>query len=63
MIKKTIIKKVPVARVDQVNFVNIEDVPAIEPVMAGTFPINSHPAMVLFYSGASCSFCESEVCA
>lgn len=57
MIKKTIIKKkVPVARVDRVNFVNIDDVPAVEPVMTSMFPINTHPTMVLFYSGASCSF-------
>ena len=49
-------KKVPVSRSEQVNFTNTEQILQQEPVMAGLFTIDSHPAYVLFDSGASHSF-------
>src|SRR5438105_3800464 len=39
-----------------VNFMEISEVPAGAPVMAGTFSINDHTAVILFDSGASHSF-------
>jgi len=39
-----------------VNFTDAEQILQQEPVMAGMFTIDSHPAYVLFYSGASHSF-------
>ena len=39
-----------------VNFTEAEEIPQGEPVMAGMFTIDSHPAYVLFDSGASHSF-------
>ena len=39
-----------------VNFTKAEEIPQGVPVMAGMFPIDSHPAYVLFDSGASHSF-------
>ena len=44
------------SRSGQVNFTEAEEIPQGEPVMAGMFTINSHPAYVLFDSGASHSF-------
>src|SRR6266540_3502650 len=40
----------------RVNFMEISEVPAGAPVMAGTFTINGQPAVILFDSGASYSF-------
>ena len=40
----------------RVNFAEISEVPAGAPVMAGTFLVNGHPAVILFDSGASHSF-------
>ena len=40
----------------QVNFTEAEEILQNEPVMAGMFTIVSHPAYVLFNSGASHSF-------
>src|SRR5207244_2570536 len=40
----------------RVNFMEISEVPAGAPVMAGTFSIKGHPAVILFDSGASHSF-------
>ena len=57
LIKQTVIKKkVPVNRSGQVNFMEAEQILQNEPVMAGMFTIDSHPAYVLFDSGASHSF-------
>jgi len=57
LVKRTIIgKKVPVSRSGQVNFTEAEEIPQGEPMMAGMFTIDSHPAYVLFDSGASHSF-------
>jgi len=49
-------KKVPLTRSGQVNFAEPEEIPQGEPVMVGMFTIDSHPAYVLFDSGASHSF-------
>ena len=49
-------KKVPVSRSGQVNFTEAEEILHNEPVMASMFTIGSHPAYVLFDSGASHSF-------
>ena len=46
----------PVSRSRQVNFTEAEKILQNEPVMAGMFTIDSHPAYVLFDSGASHSF-------
>ena len=46
----------PVSRSGQVNFTEAEEILQNEPVMAGMFTIDSHPAYVLFDSGASHSF-------
>ena len=40
----------------QVNFTEAEEIPHGDPMMAGMFTIDSHPAYVLFDSGASHSF-------
>ena len=40
----------------QVNFMEAEEILQNEPVMASMFTIDSHPAYVLFDSGASHSF-------
>src|SRR5881394_4085435 len=40
----------------RVNFMEISEVPAGAPVIAGTFTSNGHPAVILFNSGASHSF-------
>ena len=46
-------KKVLVSRSGQVNFTEVEEILHNEPVMAGMFTIDSHPAYVLFDSSAS----------
>ena len=54
MVKRMIIKKkVPVSRSGQVNFTEAKEILQNEPVMAGMFTIDSHPAYVLFDFGAS----------
>jgi hypothetical protein len=56
-VKRTIVtKKTPVSHTGQVNFTTAEELLQCDPVMAGMFTINSHPAYVLFDSGASHSF-------
>jgi hypothetical protein len=45
-----------VSHTRQVNFTTAEELLQCDPVMAGMFTINSHPAYVLFDSGASHSF-------
>ena len=44
------------SRSGHVNFTEAEEIPQGEPVMAGMFTIDSHPAYVLFDSSASHSF-------
>ena len=46
----------PVSHSRQVNFTKAEEILQNEPVMTGMFTIDSHPAYVLFDSGASHSF-------
>src|SRR5438105_489384 len=55
-------KKKGAAPSGRVNFMEISEVPVGAPVMAGTFSINGHPAVILFDSGASHSF-VSALCA
>ena len=43
----------PVSHSGQVNFTKAKEILQNEPVMAGMFTIDSHPAYVLFDSGAS----------
>jgi Retrotransposon gag protein/Retroviral aspartyl protease/Zinc knuckle len=43
-------------RTGRVNFTQLKDAPLGEPVMAGMFLANNHPAMILFDSGATHSF-------
>src|SRR6266498_3443925 len=49
-------KKRGAMQTGRVNFAEISKVPAGAPVMAGTFLVNGHPAVILFDSGASHSF-------
>ena len=49
-------KKVPVSHFRQVNITEVEEILQNEPVMAGMFTIDFHPAYVLFDSCASHSF-------
>jgi hypothetical protein len=39
-----------------VHHTTVDDIPEGEPVIAGMFSINDHPAVVLFDSGSSHSF-------
>src|SRR5438105_11973009 len=55
-------KKKGTIQTGRVNFAEISEVPAGAPVMAGTFLVNGHPAVILFDSGASHSF-VSALCA
>src|SRR5213075_2363190 len=55
-------KKKGTAPSGRVNFMEISEVPAGAPVMAGTFSVNGHPAVILFDSEASHSF-VSALCA
>src|SRR5436190_7661348 len=49
-------KKRGAMQTGRVNFAEISEVQAGAPVMAGTFLVNGHPAVILFDSGASHSF-------
>ena len=49
-------KKVPISRSGQVNFTTAKEILQNEPMMAGMFTIDSHPAYMLFDSSASHSF-------
>src|SRR6266540_613584 len=49
-------KKKGTIQTGRVNFAEISEVPAGAPMMAGTFSVNGHPAIILFDSGASHSF-------
>jgi hypothetical protein len=46
----------------RVHHTTVDDILEGEPVTAGMFSINNHPAIVLFDSGSSHSFCESSIC-
>jgi hypothetical protein len=40
----------------RVHHTTVDEIPEGEPVTAGKFPVNQHPAVVLFDSGSSSSF-------
>jgi hypothetical protein len=40
----------------RVHIMTIDEIPEGEPITAGKFPVNQHPAVVLFDSGSSHSF-------
>jgi hypothetical protein len=44
----------------RVHYTTAEEIPEGEPVTAGRFPVNQHPAIVLFDSGSSHSFMSQE---
>jgi hypothetical protein len=54
-------QKVVVAKTGRVNYTTMEDVPEGELVLTGTFSLNGHPIVVLFYSGVTHNFI-SKVC-
>jgi hypothetical protein len=54
-------QKVAVAKTGRVNYTAMEDIPEGEQVLAGTFSLNRHPAVVLFDSGATHDF-NSKAC-
>ena len=37
-------------------YIQAGEIPKGEPVMMGMFPVANHPAVIIFYSGASHSF-------
>ncbi|WVZ75631.1 hypothetical protein U9M48_023668 [Paspalum notatum var. saurae] len=43
-------------KMGRVHFIHLDQIPAGEPVLAGTFTVNGHPAIVLFDSGATHTF-------
>jgi hypothetical protein len=49
-------QNVAIAKTSRVNYTTVEDIPEGEQVLAGTFSLNGHPAIVLFDSGASHDF-------
>jgi hypothetical protein len=53
-------KKGPPPKSGRVHYMHLEQVFEGEPMMAGTFLINGHPAIVLFDSGASHTFTSKE---
>ncbi|WVZ89681.1 hypothetical protein U9M48_036053 [Paspalum notatum var. saurae] len=48
--------KKPPSKVGQLQYNQLEQVPESEPVLAGTFLVNTNPTVVLFDSGASFTF-------
>lgn len=44
------------AKTGRVHYMNVEEIPEGEPILAGMFSLNHHPATVLFDSGASRTF-------
>jgi hypothetical protein len=49
-------QKVSIAKTGRVNYTTMEDIPEGESVLAGTFVLNDHYAVVLFDSGATHDF-------
>jgi hypothetical protein len=56
--QKFIWKKFLNTKTGRVHYMNVEEIPEGEPVLAGTFSLNNHPAVVLFDSGASHTFVQ-----
>ena len=54
--QKFIRKKFPSTKTGRVHYMNVEEIPEGEPILAGMFSLNNHPAVVLFDSGASHTF-------
>jgi hypothetical protein len=52
-------RKGPTPRVGSANYTTVEEIPTEEEVLAGTFFLNEHPAIILFDSGASHDFISS----
>jgi hypothetical protein len=49
-------QKMAIAKTGRGNYIAMEDIPEGEQVLAGTFSLNGHPAIILFDSGASHDF-------
>jgi hypothetical protein len=49
-------EKVAVVKTGRVNYTTMEEIPEGEHVLAGTFSLNGHPAIVLFDSEDSHDF-------
>jgi hypothetical protein len=49
-------QKVAVVKTSHVNYTTVEDIPEGEQVLASTFSLNGHPAIILFDSGANHDF-------
>ncbi|WVZ75943.1 hypothetical protein U9M48_023955 [Paspalum notatum var. saurae] len=49
-------QKGPAPKTDHIHFIHMEQIPAGEPVLAGTFMFNGYPAVVLFDSGTTHTF-------
>jgi hypothetical protein len=49
-------QKVAIVKIGHVNYTTMEGIPEGEPVLAGTFFLNDHSAIVLFDSGATHNF-------
>jgi hypothetical protein len=54
--QKFVRKKFLNAKTGRVHYMNVEEIPEGEPILAGMFSLNHHPATVLFDSGASHTF-------
>jgi hypothetical protein len=52
-------QKGPAPRAARTNYTTVEEIPTREEVLAGTFSLNEHPAIILFNSGASHNFMSS----
>jgi hypothetical protein len=53
-------RQVVQVRQGRVNLTTLSELPEGTPIMTGTFSINHHPVIVLFYSGATHSFISKE---
>ena len=49
----TLRRKGPAPRQGRVHYMQLEELPVGEPVLTGMFPVNDHPTLVLFDTGAS----------
>jgi hypothetical protein len=49
-------QKVVVAKISRVNYTAMEDIPKVEPVLAGTFSLNDHFVVFLFDSSVTHDF-------
>jgi hypothetical protein len=49
-------QKGPARWIGRASYTIVEEIPTVEEVLAGTFFLNEHPIIILFYSGASQDF-------